>query len=50
MASSMSALILLFVFFVAARGTLLVGSPQMRPKPILGSFLLYIRPPPQALA
>lgn len=50
MAPSMSALILLVAFFVMSRSTLFVGGLQMRPKPILRSFQLYIRPPPPALA
>jgi hypothetical protein len=46
----MSAVILLVAFFVMASSTLSGGALQMRPKPVLGSFQLYIRPPPQALA
>ena len=50
MAPSMSALILLVAFFAMASSMLSVGALQMRPKPVLSSFQLYIRPPPQALA
>ena len=50
MAPSMSAVILLVAFFVMASSMLSVGALQMRPKPVLSSFQLYIRPPPQALA
>ena len=50
MAPSMSAVILLVAFFAMASSMLFVGALQMRPKPVLSSFRLYIRPPPQALA
>jgi hypothetical protein len=50
MAPSMSAVILLVAFFAMASSMLFVGALQMRPKPVLSSFQLYIRPPPQALA
>ncbi|MGA9811169.1 MAG: hypothetical protein WBQ64_00240 [Terriglobales bacterium] len=50
MAPSMSAVILLVAFFAMASSILSVGALQMRPKPVLTSFHLYIRPPPQALA
>jgi hypothetical protein len=45
-APSTSAIILLVVFFIVSRGTVFVGRLQRRPKPILDSFQLYIRPPP----
>ncbi|MGC2183543.1 MAG: hypothetical protein WA637_09710 [Terriglobales bacterium] len=50
MAPSLSAVILLVTFFAMASSMLSVGALQMRPKPVLSSFQLYIRPPPQALA
>jgi len=50
MAPSMSAVILLVAFFALASSMLFVGALQMRPKLVLSSFQLYIRPPPQALA
>jgi hypothetical protein len=46
MAPSLSALILLVAFFVMSGSTVFVGALQMRPKPILSSFQLHIRPPP----
>jgi hypothetical protein len=46
MAPSLSALILLVAFFVMSGNTVFVGALQMRPKPILSSFHLHIRPPP----
>jgi len=46
----MSAVILLVAIFAMASSLLSVGTLQMRPKPVLSSFQLYIRPPPQALA
>jgi len=46
MAPSLSALILLVAFFVMSGSTVFVGALQMRPKPILSSFHLHIRPPP----
>ena len=50
MAPSMSALILLVAFFVMSRSTWFVAALQMRPKPVLCSFQLHIRPPPPAVA
>jgi hypothetical protein len=50
MAASMSALILLVAFFTMSASSAFVGRMQMRPKPILYSFRLYIRPPPLDLA
>ena len=50
MAPSLTAVILLVAFFAMASSMLSVGALQMRPKPVLSSFQLYIRPPPQALA
>ena len=50
MAPSINAIILLVAFFVMASSTLFVGGLQMRPKPVLYSFQLYIRPPPLDLA
>jgi hypothetical protein len=46
MAPSISALILLVAFFTMPGSVMLVGRLQMRPKPVLYSFPLYIRPPP----
>ena len=48
MAPSLSALILLVAFFVMSGSTVFVGALQMRPKPILSSFQLHIRPPPRS--
>jgi hypothetical protein len=50
MAPSISAIILLAAFFVMAGSTVFVGGLHMRPKPVLFSFQLYIRPPPFGLA
>jgi hypothetical protein len=50
MAPSISAIILLVAFFVMSGSTVFVGGLQMRPKPVLCSFHLYIRPPPLDLA
>ena len=50
MAPSINAIVLLVAFFVTAGSTLFVGGLQMRPKPVLYSFQLYIRPPPLDLA
>jgi hypothetical protein len=50
MAPSMSAVILLVTFFVMASSLLVVAALQKHPKPVLSSFQLYIRPPPQGLA
>ena len=50
MAPSISALILLVAFFTLSGSTVFVGGLQMRPKPVLYSFQLYIRPPPLDLA
>jgi hypothetical protein len=50
MAPSISALVLLVAFFIMSGSTLFVGGLQMRPKPVLYSFPLYIRPPPFDLA
>jgi hypothetical protein len=50
MAPSISAIILLVAFFIMSGSTTFVGRLQMRPKPVLFSFQLYIRPPPHALA
>jgi hypothetical protein len=49
MAPSISALILLVAFFTTPGSARFVGRLQMRPKPVLYSFRLYIRPPPLAL-
>lgn len=46
MAPSISALILLIAFFTLPGSAVFVGRLQMRPKPVLYSFQLYIRPPP----
>jgi hypothetical protein len=46
MAPSASAIILLIAFVVLSRSSAFVGGLQMRFKPILDSFQLYIRPPP----
>jgi hypothetical protein len=43
-----SAMILLVASFIMPHRTMFVGGLQMRPKPILDSFQLYIRPPPLA--
>ncbi len=48
MAPSTSAIILLVAFFVMSRNAPSVGGLQMRPRQILDSFQLYIRPPPLA--
>lgn len=50
MAPSISALVLLVGFFITAGSALFVSGLQMRPKPVLYSFRLYVRPPPLALA
>ena len=50
MASAGSAIILLIAFLVMARSRVFAGSLQMRPRPILDSFQLYIRPPPFGVA
>jgi hypothetical protein len=50
MAPSISAIVLLVAFFVMSGSTVFVGGLQMRPKPVLYSFHLYIRPPPLDLA
>jgi hypothetical protein len=50
MAPSISALILLVAFFTMSGSTVFVGRLQMRSKPALHSFRLYIRPPPLDLA
>lgn len=50
MAPSISALILLVAFFTMSASTVFNGHLQMRPKPVLYSFQLYIRPPPFDLA
>jgi len=50
MAPSTSAIILLVAFLVMWCSTVFVGGLQMRPKPMLDSFWLYIRPPPLDLA
>ena len=50
MAPSISALILLVAFFTLSGSTVFVGGLQMRPKLVLYSFQLYIRPPPLDLA
>jgi hypothetical protein len=50
MAPSMSAIILLVAFFTMSACAAFVGRMQMRPKPVLHSFRLYIRPPPLDLA
>jgi hypothetical protein len=50
MAPSISALILLVAFFTMSASGTFVGRLQMRPKPVLCSFRLYIRPPPFSLA
>jgi hypothetical protein len=49
MAPSISALILLVAFFAMPGSARFVGRLQMRLKPVLYSFQLYIRPPPLAL-
>jgi hypothetical protein len=46
MISSISALVLLVAFFTMPGSAAFVGRLQMRPKPVLYSFQLYIRPPP----
>jgi hypothetical protein len=43
-----SAMILLVASFIMPHRTMFVGGLQMRLKPILDSFQLYIRPPPLA--
>jgi hypothetical protein len=48
MAASTSAIILLAAFVVLSRSSVFVGGLQMRFRPILDSFQLYIRPPPLA--
>jgi hypothetical protein len=50
MAPAISALILLVAFFTLSGSTVFVGGLQMRPKLVLYSFQLYIRPPPLDLA
>ena len=50
MAPAISALVLLVAFFVSSSSTVFVGGLQMRPKPVLYSSRLYIRPPPLDLA
>ncbi|MGH9504989.1 MAG: hypothetical protein ACRD20_19215 [Terriglobales bacterium] len=50
MAPSLSALILLIAFFVLSCSIRYVCGIQMRPKPNLRFFELYIRPPPPVLA
>jgi hypothetical protein len=50
MSPSISALILLVAFFTLSSSTVFVGSRQMRLKPVLYFFQLYIRPPPLDLA
>jgi len=50
MAPAISALILLVAFFTLSGSTVFIGGLQMRPKPVLYSFQLYIRPPPLDLA
>ena len=50
MAPSMSALVLLLAFLTMSASTVFNGRLQMRPKPVLYSFQLYIRPPPLDLA
>jgi hypothetical protein len=49
-APAISALILLVAFFIMPGSAVFVGGLQMRPKPVLYSFRLYIRPPPLDLA
>jgi len=46
MAPSVSALILLVAFFEISSSLFFLGALQMRPKPVLSTFQLYIRPPP----
>jgi len=50
MAPSISALVLLVTFFIVSGSGVFVGGLQMRPKPVLYSFRLHIRPPPLGLA
>jgi hypothetical protein len=50
MAPSISAILLLVAFFIMSASAVFVGGLQMRPKPVLYSFQLYIRPPPLDLA
>ena len=50
MAPSISAIIVLIAFFIMSGSAVFVGGLQMRPKPVLCSFHLYIRPPPLDLA
>jgi hypothetical protein len=48
MAPSISAIILVVAFFIMSRSIVFVSRLQSRPRPILDSFQLYIRPPPLA--
>ncbi len=48
MAPSTSAIVLLVAFFIMALSPVFVGGLQVRPRPFLDSFQLYIRPPPLA--
>jgi hypothetical protein len=50
MAPSISAIILLVAFFIMSGSPRFIGDLYLRPKPILESFRLYIRPPPFDLA
>jgi hypothetical protein len=50
MAPSTSALVLLIAFFILSSSTIPFRRLQVRPRPILTSFDLYIRPPPASLA
>jgi hypothetical protein len=50
MAPSSNAVILLVAFFVRAGGAGSLSRQVIRYKPILGSFHLYTRPPPIAMA
>jgi hypothetical protein len=50
MAPSTSAIILLVAFFIMSGSAMFIGDLPLRPKPILESFRLYIRPPPFDLA
>jgi hypothetical protein len=50
MAPSISALIPLVALFALSATVAFFGRLQMRPRPVLYSFQLYIRPPPLDLA